>query len=45
MRMASNTLLKEFNAKKREIKTTDEVKDYLVFPDKEKLETLRSNIV
>ena len=43
--MANNTLLKEFNAKKREVVTTDEVNDYLVFPDKEKLELLRSAIV
>ena len=43
--MPSNTLLNEFNARKREIKTTEEVSDYLVFPDKEKLENLRSTIV
>ena len=43
--MANSTLLKEFNARKREVKTTDEVNDYLVFPDKEKLEALRSTIV
>ena len=41
----ANTLLKEFNARKREVKTVDEVNDYLVFPDKEKLEQLRSTIV
>ena len=43
--MANSTLLKEFNARKREVKVSDEVKDYLVFPDKEKLELLRSTIV
>ena len=31
--MPSNTLLNEFNARKREVKTTEEVSDYLVFPD------------
>ena len=43
--MPNNSLLNEFNAKKREIKTVEEVNDYLVFPDKEKLENLRSTIV
>ena len=43
--MANNTLLNEFNAKKREIKAIQEVNDYAVFPDKEKLEILRSKIV
>ena len=43
--MPNNSLLNEFNARKREIKTVEEVNDYLVFPDKEKLENLRSTIV
>ena len=43
--MANNTLLNEFNIKKREIKAIQEVNDYAVFPDKEKLEILRSKIV
>ena len=43
--MANNTLLNEFNARKRENKTIQEVNDYMVFPDKEKLEILRSKIV
>jgi len=43
--MASkNTLLEEFGARKRENITVD-VKDYAVFPDKEKLEVLRAKIV
>ena len=43
--MASkNTLLEEFNARKRENKAVD-IKDYAVFPDKEKLEVLRAKIV
>ena len=45
MYMANNTLLNEFNAKKREIKAIQEVNDYAIFPDKEKLELLRSKIV
>ena len=43
--MANNTLLNEFNARKREVKIVDEVNDYEVFPDKEKLEILRNKIV
>lgn len=39
-----NTLLEEFNARKRENEVID-VKDYAVFPDKEKLEVLRAKIV
>ena len=39
-----NTLLEEFGARKRENVTVD-VKDYAVFPDKEKLEVLRAKIV
>jgi pilus assembly protein CpaF len=39
-----NTLLEEFNARKRENEVID-VKDYAVFPDKEKLEILRAKIV
>lgn len=38
------SLLDEFNAKKKEI-IPDDVKDYAVFPDKAKLDELRSNIV
>ena len=39
-----STLLEEFGARKRENVTVD-VKDYAVFPDKEKLEILRAKIV
>ena len=39
-----NTLLEEFSARKRE-NITDDVKDYAVFPDKQKLEVLRAKIV
>lgn len=39
-----NTLLEEFNTRKREY-VTEDVKDYAVFPDKEKLEILRAKIV
>ena len=39
-----NTLLEEFSARKRENEVVD-VKDYAVFPDKEKLEILRAKIV
>lgn len=43
--MASkNTLLEEFNAKRRE-NVIEDVKDYEVFPDKAKLELLRTKIV
>ena len=43
--MASkSTLLEEFNARKRE-NVINDVKDYAVFPDKEKLEVLRAKIV
>ena len=43
--MASkNSLLEEFSARKRENEIVD-VKDYAVFPDKEKLEILRAKIV
>ena len=43
--MANKSLLNEFNARKRENKTVQEVNDYAIFPDKEKLEILRSKIV
>lgn len=39
-----NTLLEEFGARKRE-NITEDVRDYEVFPDKEKLEVLRTKIV
>ncbi len=39
-----NTLLEEFGTRKRE-NITEDVKDYAVFPDKEKLEVLRAKIV
>ena len=39
-----STLLEEFGARKRENVTID-IKDYAVFPDKEKLEVLRAKIV
>ncbi len=43
--MASkNTLLEEFNSKRKEY-IIDDVKDYAIFPDKVKLEALRSKIV
>ena len=43
--MASkNTLLEEFNSKRRE-KVIEDVKDYNIFPDKVKLEALRSKII
>ena len=38
------TLLEEFSARKRENEVID-VKDYAIFPDKEKLEVLRAKIV
>lgn len=41
---SNNTLLDEFNVKKREKEVVD-VKDYDVIPDKEKLDMLRSRIV
>lgn len=41
---SNNTLLNEFNVKKREKEVVD-VKDYDVIPDKEKLDMLRSRIV
>ena len=40
----NTSLLNEFNAKKKEI-IPEDVKDYAVFPDKAKLDLLRSNIV
>ena len=39
-----NSLLNEFNARKKEVVVSD-VKDYAVFPDKSKLDLLRSKIV
>ncbi len=41
---SNNTLLNEFNVKKREKEVVD-VKDYDVIPDKEKLDALRASIV
>lgn len=40
----NNSLLNEFNVRKKEI-VLDNVNDYQVFPDKEKLEILRTKIV
>ena len=42
--MSNNSLLKEFNVRKREI-TFNNVSDYNLFPDKAKLDSLRSKIV
>ncbi len=42
--MSNKTLLNEFNVKKKELVQAD-VKDYDVFPDKSKLDVLRSKIV
>ena len=39
------TLLDEFNVKKREKEVIEDVKDYDVMPDKEKLDVLRASIV
>ena len=39
-----NSLLEEFNSKRREI-VIEDVKDYNIFPDKAKLEALRTTIV
>ena len=39
------TLLDEFNVKKREKEVIEDVKDYDVMPDKEKLDALRASIV
>ena len=39
------TLLDEFNVKKREKEVVEDVKDYDVMPDKEKLDALRASIV
>lgn len=39
------TLLDEFNVKKREKEVVEDVKDYDVMPDKEKLDVLRASIV
>lgn len=44
MSKKNNSLLNEFNVHKKEI-VIDDVKDYEVFPDKAKLELLRSKIV
>ena len=44
MSKKNNSLLNEFNVHKKEI-VIDDVKDYEVFPDKAKLEMLRSKIV
>ena len=44
MRTNNNSLLNEFNVKKRE-KKVDDVNDYEVIPDKEKLDALRANII
>ena len=41
----TQTLLSEFNVKKREKEETIDVKDYDVFPDKAKLDALRTKIV
>ncbi len=41
----SVTLLDEFNVKKKEHVVVEDVKDYDVIPDKEKLDALRANIV
>lgn len=41
----SVTLLDEFNVKKKEHVVVEDVKDYNVIPDKEKLDALRANIV
>lgn len=42
--MKNNSLLNEFNVKKKELAVVEE-NDYEVFPDKAKLETLRTTIV
>ena len=42
--MHNNSLLDEFNVHKREFIPTD-VKDYAIFPDKAKLDSLRTKIV
>ena len=42
--MSKNSLLNEFNVQKKEIKQVD-VKDYALFPDKAKLDLLRTKIV
>ena len=42
--MTNRNLVDVFNVKKRVVKTPD-VKDYEVFPDKEKLEELRTKII
>ena len=42
--MSKNSLLNEFNVRKKEIKPVD-VKDYALFPDKTKLDLLRAKIV
>ena len=42
--MSKNTLLNEFNVRKKEIVPVD-VKDYALFPDKSKLDLLRTKIV
>ena len=42
--MASQNLVEVFNVKKRKIVTSDVI-DYEIFPDKEKLEELRTKIV
>lgn len=39
------TLLDEFNVKKREVKREEDIKDYAVFSDKDKLDALRTKIV
>ena len=44
MRTNNNSLLNEFNVKRRE-KKVDDVNDYEVIPDKEKLDALRANII
>ena len=42
--MSNKTLLNEFNVRKKETVISD-VKDYAVFPDKAKLDLLRTKIV
>ena len=44
MKTNNNSLLNEFNVKRRE-KKVDDVNDYEVIPDKEKLDALRANII
>ena len=41
----NNSLLNEFNVRKKEVVQTTDVKDYALFPDKAKLDLLRTKIV